>query len=381
MTDKSITIVYHYFAHYRLPVLNEIASIFSGDSEIFLLADSSSNLPALETIDFSKITIPNLSFKKIKNIWLGPFLWQKGLIKEALNTKSATYIMLGQFNFLSTWVAVPILRLRGIKVFFWSHGVYGNESFFKYIIRVNFYKLANHLLLYGHYSKKLLIRRGFSPNKIDVIYNSLDYKKHLKFRDEYLLSKKNIDKLYNNPYICFIGRLTDIKRLDLLLHSLHQLKKKYNEIINCVIIGTGPAKNSLLKLAEELSIKDSIIFTGAMYEESKISNILYHSEICIAPGNVGLTAMHSLTYGTPVITHDEPKYQMPEFEAIKSGITGDFFKRNDLKDLTSKIHKWLSYSKNHREEIRTNCFKVIDEYYNPVTQASIIKDIVSGEDK
>ena len=31
-----------------------------------------------------------------------------------------------------------------------------------------------------------------------------------------------------------------------------------------------------------------------------ISKYLYYADICVSPGNVGLTAIHSLTYGTPV---------------------------------------------------------------------------------
>lgn len=46
--------------------------------------------------------------------------------------------------------------------------------------------------------------------------------------------------------------------------------------------------------------------------------------------------MHSMMFGCPVITHNNFNWQMPEYEAIKPGITGDFFKMDDVSDLVKQ---------------------------------------------
>lgn len=56
------------------------------------------------------------------------------------------------------------------------------------------------------------------------------------------------------------------------------------------------------------------------------AEFIYNADLCVSPGNVGLTAMHSLVFGCPVITHNCFEWQMPEFEAIQPGITGDFLR-------------------------------------------------------
>ena len=58
----------------------------------------------------------------------------------------------------------------------------------------------------------------------------------------------------------------------------------------------------LEKLAQPLLKKGLCHFQGAVFDESN-SELIYHSDLCVSPGNVGLTAIHSLTYGVPVATH------------------------------------------------------------------------------
>jgi glycosyltransferase involved in cell wall biosynthesis len=171
--------------------------------------------------------------------------------------------------------------------------------------------------------------------------------------------------------LLFIGRLTSIKKLDMILRAQYNLLKK-NIKCNLIFIGDGEMKDDLKELATNLNIINRCWFTGALYDEKEISNYLHSADICISPGNVGLTAIHSLSYGLPVITNDNFETQMPEFEAIKQGVTGSFFRENNEKSLTFEIENWLTYSLNNRQLIREDCYKVIDEKYNPINQIKIL---------
>ena len=44
-------------------------------------------------------------------------------------------------------------------------------------------------------------------------------------------------------------------------------------------------------------------------------------DITVSPDKVGLTAIHSMAYGRPVITHDNMDRQGPEVEAVIPGRT------------------------------------------------------------
>ena len=105
---------------------------------------------------------------------------------------------------------------------------------------------------------------------------------------------------------------------------------------------------------------------------------MYNADLCVAPGNIGLTAMHAMMFGCPCISHDDFCWQMPEFEAIREGKTGCFFKRDDINSLASTISKWLKEKENKRQEVREACFKEIDENWNPHKQIKIIKSVIYG---
>ena len=86
--------------------------------------------------------------------------------------------------------------------------------------------------------------------------------------------------------------------------------------------------------------------------------------------------MHSLVYGTPIITHNNFKNQMPEFEAIKNDISGSFFEENSVDDLSEKIKIWTYKTVLKRNEIRNNCYKIIDDKYNPFFQIEILNKLI-----
>lgn len=85
---------------------------------------------------------------------------------------------------LSTWLAIIVCKVRGIKTVFWSHGLYGNEPLLKRKLRVFFYNFADEILLYERRAKQLLIKEGIKEEKLKVIFNSLDHEKQISIRNK-----------------------------------------------------------------------------------------------------------------------------------------------------------------------------------------------------
>ena len=82
-------------------------------------------------------------------------------------------IFMGNMSIISTWIGAIIVDFTK-KGLFWTHGLYGNESFIKKI-RILFLRLANKNILYEDRAKEMLIKEGFNKNNLEVIYNSLNY--------------------------------------------------------------------------------------------------------------------------------------------------------------------------------------------------------------
>lgn len=236
------------------------------------------------------------------------------------------------------------------------------------------YKCANGIFTYGEYAKKLMIKEGFDESKIHPIHNSLDYDKQLKLRQNLHQTNCYKDHFKNDyPVLIFIGRLTEIKRLDMLIEVIKDFRDN-GENYNLVLVGDGDMKNSLMAIMQEYNLNDRIWFYGACYNEAQNAELIYNADLCVAPGNVGLTAIHAMMFGTPVISHNCFKFQMPEFEAIKPNITGDFFEYQNNNSLLRTISNWFKEHKNDRDVIRENCFNEIDTYWNPNYQIDILKE-------
>ena len=155
--------------------------------------------------------------------------------------------------------------------------------------------------------------------------------------------------------------------------------KNIGEEYNLVFVGDGSEKAPLMTKVGALGLQKQVWFYGACYDEKQNAELIYNADLCVAPGNIGLTAMHSLVFGTPAISHNDFKWQMPEFEAIKVGQTGDFFERNNVQSLADSISKWFAEKKDKREEVRQACYKEIDTNWNPYYQINLIKKVIKPE--
>ena len=305
--------------------------------------------------------------------------WQKqvgGLIRK---NKYSTFLITGEFYCLSTWWILLQHKLfyHRKKVILWTHGWYGREGFVKRWIKKLFFKMADKILTYGEYAREIGISQGISPSKILSIHNSLDYNLQKKLRES-LRSSDIYERHFgnSNPTLLFIGRLTKVKRLDLLLEAIYILKQN-NQFFNLILIGSGEERERLEELTFHWGLSDSVWFYGASYDDCKNAQLIYDADLCVAPGNVGLTAMHSMVFGTPVLTHDDFPWQMPEFEAIVPNITGCYFKRNDVLSLANGIKEWCQKQEKNRDKVRKDCFKEIDTNWTPEYQLRVLKSVIN----
>ncbi len=303
----------------------------------------------------------------------------KGLVKAVWKRPDIdSYLMVGAPMCVSIWVLCFLLKIcfPKKKIYFWTHGWYGKETFAERIIKKQFLKLADGLLLYGNYAKSLLIQKGFKPERMHIVHNSLSYDVQLALRKQIKPSSIYIDHFGNlDPTIVFIGRLTPVKNLDLLLESLeylNQVGKKFN----LVFIGDGSEKEALIQLTKDKELTEQVWFYGACYDEAVNAELIYNADLCVAPGNIGLTAIHVLMFGCPAITHNDFKYQMPEFEAITGNRTGSFFERGNAISLAESIKEWFQLNGSSRDTIRDYCFKEIDSNWNPRFQMNVIKQVL-----
>lgn len=309
-----------------------------------------------------------LIFKKIYR----NFYWQKGALRLAFKPYK-NYIITGDPYCISTWLVLILNKLLGKKSLLWTHGWYGDETRAKKIIKKLFFGLSQKVLLYGDYARNLMIKEGFNTNKLVCIYNSMDHVSQLKVRSTLQDSPIYNDFFKNDyPVILYIGRIQKSKKIDLLIDTLYRLNING---VNCnlIIIGDETDECNLHEIVLEYQLERNIWFYGPSYDEANLGELIYNARVCASPGNVGLTAMHCMVYGLPVITHNNFSNQGPEFESIEPGVTGDYFIENSVEDLYRKIEYWIKINDNERRITRENCYQKIEDKYNPHKQIDILR--------
>ncbi|GHT50812.1 hypothetical protein FACS189440_18880 [Bacteroidia bacterium] len=365
-----ICLIYNYAQHYRKNIFSLIDKEFLCD---FYFGD---DMGDVKKMDYSLLQNNVIEVKN--KMLLSRIHWQVGVWKLIFKKEYSHFILLGQVDSLSTWIFVLLsVFFSQKKIYFWMHGWYGNETKVKKMIKRVFLSFTDGVFLYGDYAKNLMIKEGIPASKLHVIYNSLDYDAQISVRNS--LKESNIyTKYFNNNYpnLIFIGRLTDVKKLPLLIEAIN-IAKQCTEYYNLTLIGDGEKRVELEGLVQKYGLTNHVCFYGSCYDEQEIAELVYNADLCVSPGNVGLTAMHAMAYGTPVLTHDNYPYQMPEFEAIKEGRTGYFFEYDNVYSLSQRIQDCIGLTIHNRQEIRNNCFRVIDEKYNPYEQIKTIKSVLA----
>lgn len=394
MKIEKIALIPDRFASYRLTIFQRLSDQKLNDFKLTIFADVQEDIKGIKIADSSyantNLDCGGIIWEKVRNFTFKNIcFWQSKVLLLPLLKDFDAFIYWGEANRISTWLSCMIAKLLGRKIVFWSHGIYGNEKPIKLYIRKLFYKFADAFLLYSDYGKLHMIKNGFDENRIFVIKNSLDVD-----RQNFLFEKyKNLDFKEssslldsNSRVLLFLGRLEPKKQIHFLIKGLSKLRSKTGENYKLLIIGEGSAEEALKKLVSQLNLSSHVVFYGSCYDDNILAPLIISSDLCVSPGNIGLLAMHSLIYGTPVVTHDNFSLQMPEFEVIKPLVSGDYFRFNDVDDMVEKIIKVIRLideglidALSCRQEIlgiynTKNQHKIFNEMLGYLNQKLVIKD-------
>lgn len=366
MEDKKLLLYYNTAPHYRAAIFRKIDEEYDCD---WYFGETKTDIKEMDRSLLKSVTMYR-SFGNPSKLY-----WTCSLIPLLFNRKYQTFFILAESRSVSCWVFLFLAHLffPKKKIYDWGHGWYGKEKRLQVTLKKWMCHRFTGIFVYGDYAKQLMIKEGVSGDKIFVIKNSLDYERQVLLRNAIQPSSVYREHFVNgHPTILFIGRLTKVKRLDLLFRAIKLLKER-DCLYNVALVGDGAEKMFLERFAGDEKLSDQVWFYGSSYDEAVNSMLIYNADLCVSPGNVGLTAMHSLVFGTPVITHNNFSLQMPEFESITPDVTGDFYEYGCVESLADTIQKWFENHKGRRDEVRRACFKEIDTYWNPDYQMDVIR--------
>ena len=371
---KKIAVIYHDFPHYRSAIVETLAS--SKQYEYIFIGSERSVNPTIRSMVFSG----DIKFLDAPCRKLGVFLFQPSAYKHLAKEKIDGIILLGNAWHLSYWSICLRCLVLNKPVWMWTHGwINSREMWIKRQYRNLFYRLSKGLFLYGQRAKNIGLTYGFHENRLYVIGNSLDFsgmsKVFARIREtERSEIKRQLGLPVDKSIIICSARLTALCRFDILIEAVAGLDSACDQVV-VVLVGDGPEREALERQSESLGVDTR--FIGACYDEEVIARYYHCSDISVSPGKVGLTAVHSMTYGTPVISHNNLDRQMPEIEAIEPGVTGDLYEYGNTKHLSEVILRWLNI-KSDRPEVIERCIRVIETRFSPAFQVKVIEKAISA---
>jgi len=362
--------VFNYNPLYRYPIFSAIADNFDCD---FYFGDTV--FQPLKAFDATKLK----GFKHFiyaKKTGVKAFIWHSQ-IKDIFRKEYTHYILTGEAALLVNWLIIFYARLTGRKVFGWTHGAkdYPKNWRRRWLMQA-FYRPLSGILMYNRYNCQYMEALGCKKERLFVIHNSLDSAVQTKIYQS--LAPSDIYQKHfgnSNPTLIYIGRIQRVKKVDMILEAMKLLEQQ-GKLVNLVVVGANVDDDSFEKRIEELKLSDRVWMYGPCFDEQTNSELIYNAAACVSPGNIGLTCIHVLSYGTPVITNDNFNTQMPEFEAVVEGKTGSFFRENNVEDLADKIAYWTSITEQQRDECRSVARQTIEQEWSVDYQIDLLKKVL-----
>ncbi len=191
-------------------------------------------------------------------------------------------------------------------------------------------KKADKIIAISDFTRRDLVREGFSEEKIEVV--------HLAVPEKYMLEVENVKKrdesfenikrrtlnIYNitEPYVFYLGGLEKNKNVVQLVRSFAQIVDKFPELK--LVIGGSEFKldwshkaiplneraRELVELVDEMKLNHRIVFTG--FIESQHLPVIYKCAECFVHlskyEGFGLNVLEPQVVGTPVVASDRTTY-------------------------------------------------------------------------
>jgi len=104
------------------------------------------------------------------------------------------------------------------------------------------------------------------------------------------------------PMVLYLGRLTGLKSLSVLINAAKKIISRIPEV-RIVIAGDGPDRPRLVKLVQKLHLEDVITFRGHVSEKEKVE-LYQRAWVFVNPSVIegwGITTIEANACGTPVV--------------------------------------------------------------------------------
>lgn len=208
-----------------------------------------------------------------------------------------------------------------------------NDGIYKGFNRA-FYNKFRHIHCPSRFIANELEKHGYTA-KLHVISNGIE--SDFTYRK---LEKQ--DRFRNHFVLLMIGRLSNEKRQDVLIHAIQ--RSRHAGEIQLVLAGQGPKHDSIVELGKELANPPIIGF----FPKEQLKDIIAMSDLYVHSADVEIEAIsciEAFASGLVPIIANSPKSATPQFALDERSL----FRAGDAADLAEKIDYWIEHPDLRRE--------------------------------
>ena len=296
----------------------------------------------------------SINIERIKGIKLFRKYRKANLINNFISTNPNIRALIADH-----WKSLELIKtenLKRIKTFCLLHSKEINHeigsSLNKRLIKST--NNADFVIANSNFTKKLGIKVGIDPSKINIIFPGISKPKEIEN-----ISKIKAEKYFADsfPKIITVSRLEKRKGHDKILMLIKNLKSKFPKI-KYVYIGSGKEEENLLKLTEELGLEKEVIFLKNIDFNLKVA-LISNANLFLMPSRIdkksvegfGISFIEAASYGVGSIGGKDGRAP----DAINHNMTGLICDGKDLNSIYDSVinffqnENFIRYGKNAHE--------------------------------
>lgn len=337
--DFKIRVLHIWVPEYRVPLYEGVGKRYPGRVEIQASKLQDDDSPLFQ-IDGVKCDYEHRLTK-----W-GPFYIERGLSIDGLN-RGDVLVVDGNVRNILLMLLLVKARLKGLRVVWWAQHWTSGTNMLNVRLRIWISRMLSDVYLcYTRTGVDFLQKYGYKRDRLFATGNTIDQRpikeaiEHWPEAEVEAFKREN--GLGGKQVLLLCGVLREKVRLHQLLMALADSRLSRRPLV-LVVIGDGECKETWKDLSVTLKVDSKVIWLSAMRDQMRLASWFLSSDVFVYPGAIGLSILHAFSYGLPVITHDNARNQMPEYEAMENGRTGLIFKENSVADLIEKIEYLLDH--------------------------------------
>lgn len=269
--------------------------------------------------------------------------WKRGgRIVDWLKAEKPDVVVLIGFADAARFRAMRYLRARRIPHYiFGDSNVHGDRatgfaSAFKTFFLTRMIGGATGVLCCGQFGDRYFQRYGSRPESTFYVPQEPDYDEIASVgRDEVDTIRQELGLVEGRRRVVFMGRLADVKRVDLLIDAFARIAGERPEW-DVVIVGSGPLEKDL-KARVPADLTARVLWPGFIDEQRRVTAIYKACDLLCLPSTYepwALVINEAAACGLAMVSSDIVGAAV---ELVRDGQNGRLFRSGDVDDLTHAL--------------------------------------------